>query len=263
MAGKRLQDRVCIVTGAASGIGRAIALRFAAEGARVVILDPRSDPIEGGASTAGLIREAGGRVSALEVDVSSWEQVDQAITDTVGECGALHVMVNNAAIYTGTDLLATSGDDWDRVMAVNLRGVFNGCKRAVQQMLTQEPIAEARGRIVNISSQHGMIACPGDIAYGVSKAGTVYITRQIAADYAARGIVCNAVAPGKILTGRTDAIDDASLHYARSRTPMAGDPLARLGKPEDVANAALFLASDECSYVNGANLMVDGGWTAA
>ncbi|HUV21216.1 MAG TPA: SDR family oxidoreductase [Gammaproteobacteria bacterium] len=263
MIENRLQDRVCVVTGAASGIGRAIARRFAAEGAQVVILDPRSDPVEGGESTVELIQAAGGKVRSQVVDVSDWQQVDDAVTDTVAEYGALHVMVNNAAIYTGTDLLATSQGDWDRVMAVNLRGVFNGCKRAVQQMLTQEPIAEARGRIVNISSQHGMIACPGDIAYGVSKAGTVYITRQVAADYAASGIVCNAVAPGKILTGRTDAIDADSLHYARSRTPMAGEPLGRLGKPDDVANAALFLASDECTYMNGANLMVDGGWTAA
>ena len=263
MTQKRLQDRVCMVTGAASGIGRAIARRFAEEGAQVIILDPRQLPIEGGESTSELIERAGGKVSALEVDVSSWEQVDRAVSDTVSEFGALHVMVNNAAIYTGTDLLATRVEDWDRVMAVNLRGVFNGCKRAVQQMLTQAPLAEARGRIVNISSQHGMIACPGDIAYGVSKAGTVYITRQIAADYAAQGIVCNAVAPGKILTGRTDAIDEASLNYSRSRTPMAGEPLGRLGRPNDVASAALFLASDESSYINGANLMVDGGWTAA
>ena len=252
-----------MVTGAASGIGRAIARRFAQEGAQVIILDPRSEPIEGGESTVDLIRKAGGKVTALDVDVSVWEDVDQAVSATVAKHGALHVIVNNAAIYTGTDLLATSQDDWDRVMAVNLRGVFNGCKRAVQQMLTQEPIAEARGRIVNISSQHGMIACPGDIAYGVSKAGTVYITRQIANDYAAQGIVCNAVAPGKILTGRTDAIDEASLQYSRSRTPMGREPLGRLGKPDDVASAALFLASDECSYMNGANLMVDGGWTAA
>jgi len=263
MIGNRLQDRVCMVTGAASGIGRAIARRFAQEGAQVIILDPRSEPIEGGESTVDLIRKAGGKVTALDVDVSVWEDVDQAVSATVAKHGALHVIVNNAAIYTGTDLLATSQDDWDRVMAVNLRGVFNGCKRAVQQMLTQEPIAEARGRIVNISSQHGMIACPGDIAYGVSKAGTVYITRQIANDYAAQGIVCNAVAPGKILTGRTDAIDEASLQYSRSRTPMGRKPLSRLGKPDDVASAALFLTSDECSYMNGANLMVDGGWTAA
>ena len=252
-----------MVSGAASGIGRAIALRFAEEGARVVILDPRREPIEGGEPTVERIRALGAPVTALEVDVSSWEQVDRALGEVVADHGALHVMVNNAAIYTGTDLLATSAEDWDRVMAVNLRGVFNGCKRAVQQMLTQQPIGEARGRIVNISSQHGMVACPGDIAYGVSKAGAVYITRQIAADYAARGIVCNAVAPGKILTGRSDAIDETSMAYSRARTPMAGEPLGRLGKPVDVANAALFLASDECTYVNGANFMVDGGWTAA
>ena len=259
---RRLADRVCIVTGAASGIGRAIARRFAAEGARVVILDPRSEPIEGGESTVDLITEAGGQAESLDVDVSDWDALDAAVSETVERFGALHVMVNNAAIYTGTDLLTTTSDDWDRVMAVNLRGVFNGCKRAVMQMLAQEPIGEARGRIINISSQHGMIACPGDIAYGVSKAGTVYITRQVAHDYAARGIVCNAVAPGKILTGRTDAIDEASLEYARSRTPMAREPLGRLGQPDDVAGAALFLASDECRYINGEHLMVDGGWMA-
>ncbi len=258
----RLPDGVCIVTGTASGIGRAIARRFAAEGAQVVILDPRSEPIEGGESTVDLITEAGGQAERLDVDVSDWDALDAAVSETVERFGALHVMVNNAAIYTGTDLLATTSDDWDRVMAVNLRGVFNGCKRAVMQMLAQEPIGEARGRIINISSQHGMIACPGDIAYGVSKAGTVYITRQVAHDYAARGIVCNAVAPGKILTGRTDAIDEASLEYARSRTPMAREPLGRLGMPDDVAGAALFLASDECRYINGENLMVDGGWMA-
>ena len=263
MTSNRLQNRVCVVTGAASGIGRAIAILFAREGAQVVILDPRTDPVEGGATTLECIHQAGGKARAYPVDVSIWDELDQAVSATIQEFGALHVMVNNAAIYTGTNLLETTQEDWDRVMAVNLRGVFNGCKRAVQQMLTQQPLAEARGRIVNISSQHGMVACPGDIAYGVSKAGSVYITRQIAADYAAQGIVCNAVAPGKILTGRTDAIDEDALNYSRSRTPMAGPPLGRLGKPADVANAALFLASDECTYVNGSNLMVDGGWTAA
>ena len=263
MTMRRLENRVCIVTGAASGIGRAIAMLFAREGAQVIILDPRTDPVEGGERTFDYIQRAGDKAKAYQVDVSNWDDLDRAVSDTIEEFGALHVMVNNAAIYTGTNLLETTQEDWDRVMAVNLRGVFNGCKRAVQQMLTQQPIGEARGRIVNISSQHGMIACPGDIAYGVSKAGSVYITRQIAADYAAQGIVCNAVAPGKILTGRTDAIDESSMIYSHSRTPMAGLPLDRLGKPTDVANAALFLASDECTYVNGANLMVDGGWTAA
>ena len=148
-------------------------------------------------------------------------------------------------------------------MAVNLKGVFFGCKRAVQQMLEQEPLGQppgaARGRIVNLSSQHGMICAPNDIAYGVSKAGCAYITRQIAADYAERGIVCNAVAPGKILTGKPGrAQSPEALARAQARTPMA-----RLGTPHDVANAALFLASDEASYMTGVNLMVDGGWMAA
>ena len=168
-------------------------------------------------------------------------------------------MVNNAAIGLGKPLLETTEEEWDSVLDVNLKGVFFGCKAAVAQMLSQEPVAEARGRIVNISSQHGMIAAPEDIAYGVGKSGVVYMTRQIAADYGKDGIVCNAVAPGKILTGKTGrAIEPKWIEYSEARTPMP-----RLGRPEDVANAALFLASDEATYITGANLMVDGGWMAA
>ncbi len=125
-------------------------------------------------------------------------------------------------------------------------------------MLTQEIVNEARGRIVNVSSQHGMVCAPGDIAYGVSKAGIVYLTRQIAVDYAAQHIVCNAVAPGKILTGKSGpAIEAKAMAYSEQRTPMP-----RLGRPDDVASAALYLASDECSFTTGVNLMVDGGWMA-
>ena len=144
-------------------------------------------------------------------------------------------------------------------MDVNVTGVFFGCKRAVRQMLEQPVRSEARGRIVNISSQHGMISAPHDFAYGVSKSAIVYMTRQIAADYGDQSIVCNAVAPGKILTGRGgSAISEAALTYSNSRTPMP-----RLGRPGDVANAALFLASDESTYMTGVNLMVDGGWMAS
>ncbi len=259
----RLIDRVAIVTGAASGIGRAIACRFAAEGARVVVADVTTTPIEGGAPTHESIAAAGGTALFVETDVSQWDRIDSLVGAAVDRFGRLDVMVNNAAIYTSKALLEEDEAGWDRVMAVNLKGVVLGCKRAVQQMLTQEPPVgsadEVRGRIVNISSQHGMIAAPRDIAYGTSKAGTVYITRQIAADYAAQGIVCNAVAPGKIVTGKPGAaMLPESLDYSRNRTPMP-----RLGAPRDVANAALFLASDEASYMTGVNLMVDGGWTAA
>ena len=145
-------------------------------------------------------------------------------------------------------------------MAVGAKGMFFGCKRAVQQMIDQTASEdkEVRGRIVNISSQHGMIRAPNDFAYGVSKACAVYMTRQIAGDYAEFGIVCNAVAPGKILTGKCGAaISEDAISYSHSRTPWP-----RLGRSEDVASAVIFLSSDEASYITGENLMVDGGWMA-
>ena len=143
-------------------------------------------------------------------------------------------------------------------MAVNLTGPFLMARAAVRQMLTQEIVQGVRGRIVNITSQHGMVAAPNDIAYGVSKSGLVYMTRQIAVDYAKHHILCNAVAPGKILTGKTGrAVAPEILAYSESRTPMP-----RLGTPDAVAGAALFLASDDASFVTGENLMVDGGWMA-
>ena len=253
-----LDGRIAIVTGGSSGIGRAVAMRFAAEGAVVVIADIRGDPIEGGEPTIDLIHRAGGRCSFQSTDVSRWVDVDRLVGETVRQHQRLDIMVNNAATYTGTTVLDTTEEQWNRVMAVNLTGMFFGCKRAIQQMLTQEPRGEARGRIVNISSQHGMVAAPRDCAYGVSKAGAVYITRQIAVDFAKDLIVCNAVAPGKIVTGKPGADrDPARLERARRRTPWP-----RLGEPKDVASAALFLASDMATYITGSNLMVDGGWMA-
>jgi NAD(P)-dependent dehydrogenase (short-subunit alcohol dehydrogenase family) len=136
--------------------------------------------------------------------------------------------------------------------------VFLMCRAAIQQMQRQEVRNEARGRIVNISSQHGMIAAPEAAAYGTTKAGVVYLTRQVAVDYAKDLIICNAVAPGKILTGKTGrAIEPRWIDYSNARTP-----LPRLGRSEDVANAVLFLASDEATFITGENLMVDGGWMA-
>ncbi len=255
----RLKDKVAIVTGAASGIGRAIARHFAAEGAAVVLADVREDPREGGDTTLDLIRQAGGKAEFRASDVADWEAMQALVAATVAGHGRLDVMVNNAAIFLGQPLLETSEEEWDRVLAVNLKGVFFGCKAAVGQMLKQEPRGEARGRIVNVSSQHGMIAAPEDIAYGTSKAGVAYLTRQVAADYAEAGIVCNAVAPGKILTGRGGRSTESRwIDYSEARTPMP-----RLGQPDDVARAAVFLASDEATYITGVNLMVDGGWMAA
>ena len=191
--------------------------------------------------------------------MSAEAEAEAVVCHAAERHGRLDILVNDAAIGLGKPLLATSRQEWERVLAVNLTGVFLMCRAAVRQMLRQEPRNETRGRIVNISSQHGMIAAPEDIAYGTSKSGVVYITRQIAADYAKDQIVCNAVAPGKILTGKTGrAVEPRWIEYSQSRTPMA-----RLGTPEDVARAALFLASDEATYLTGVNLMVDGGWMAA
>jgi glucose 1-dehydrogenase len=253
-----LENKVAVVTGASSGLGRAIAIRFAREGAKIALADLRDAPIEGGTSTRELIEAAGGTAFACHADVGNRADVDRLVTMTVERYGRLDIMINNAATYTGTNLLDTTEEQWERVMRVNLSGMFFGCKRAVQQMLTQEPVDEVRGRIVNISSQHGMVASPGDFPYGVSKGGTVQLTRQIAVDHARDLIVCNAVAPGKIITGKPGAANDPeALDYSRRRTPWP-----RLGRPEDVAGAALFLASGLASFVTGVNLMVDGGWMA-
>jgi glucose 1-dehydrogenase len=247
-----------VITGASSGIGRAIALSFAAEGATVVGADVTTEPLEGGVPTVDLIRRAGGSAWFENVNVERWAEVDAAVSATVARHGRLDIMVNNAAIFSGTGLLETTAADWERVMGVNLTGMFHGCKRAAQQMISQEPRQEVRGRIINLGSQQGIVTSPHDTAYGVSKAGAIYLTRQIAVDYAQDLIVCNCISPGKVVTGKPGLpMDPALLENARRRTPWP-----RLGKPEDIANAAVFLASDRATFMTGSNLVVDGGWLA-
>ncbi|MEA3151130.1 MAG: hypothetical protein QOD56_2069 [Gammaproteobacteria bacterium] len=253
-----LAGKIAVITGASSGIGRAIAMSFAAEGAAVVIADLTPAPLEGGETTVDLIVRAGGTASFETVDVARWDHVDALIAKTVARHGRLDVMVNNAATFSGTALLDTSLEQWEHVMAVNMTGMFYGCKRAVQQMIIQEPRHEVRGRVINLGSQQGIVTAPRDTAYGVSKAGAIYLTRQIAVDYAKDLIVCNSISPGKIVTGKPGlAMDPALLDNAVRRTPWP-----RLGRPEDIANAAVFLASDRATFITGSNLVVDGGWLA-
>ena len=253
-----LAGKVAVVTGASSGIGRAIATSFAAEGAAVVIADITETPVEGGEPTGALISRAGGRAIFHRTDVGRWSEVDELIGATVERHGRLDVMVNNAMTYSGTALLETALEQWEEVMRVNLTGIFYGCKRAVQQMITQEPREEVRGRLINLGSQQGIVTSPGDLPYGVTKAGAIYITRQIAVDYARHLIVCNCISPGKIVTGASGlAQDPVRLEFQRQRTPWP-----RFGRPQDVANAAVFLASDRASFITGSNLVIDGGWLA-
>lgn len=254
-----LSGKVCIVTGAASGIGRAIATRLAESGASVTIADITTDVIEGGQPTAEMLQHAGYDVQFRRTDVGSTTDVEALISEVVERRGKLDIIVNNACVRHARPLLEMDEAEWQRILDINLSGVFRCCKAAVQQMLKQDIDDEVRGRIVNLSSQHGIIAAPRDIAYGTSKAGISYLTRQIAVDYAAQGIVCNAVAPGKIQTGAGGrAIDPDVLDRANRRTPWT-----RLGRPMDVANAVLFMCSSSSTFITGAELMVDGGWMAA
>ncbi len=250
---------MAVVTGSASGLGRAIAIRLAQEGAHVVVSDVRRDPREGGEPTEMVIERSGGSVVRIDADVSRWDDIDGLVSGAVGQFGRLDVMVNNAAIAgaASKSLLETTEEDWDAIMGVNLRGVFLCCKRAVGEMLEQEPIGEIRGRVINISSQHGMVGSPGHVAYSTSKGGVINLTHQLAVDYGRHGVLINAVAPGKILTGSPEQVNEEAIAYSHARTPFF-----RLGQPSDVASAAAFLASDDAVYVSGINLLVDGGWMA-
>lgn len=251
---KRLQGKTALITGASSGIGRAIAGKFHAEGARLLLMDVTEQVIEGGEPTHKILN-----VPFFQGDVAKEADVEEAVRRAAESARRLDIVVNDAVVRVGKPLVDTSLEEWNRVMAVNVTGVFLMCRAAVRRMLTQDIRNEVRGRIVNISSQHGMIAAPGDCSYGVSKSAIVYLTRQIAADYGKDSIICNAVAPGKILTGKGGrAVEPRWIEYSHARTP-----LPRLGRSEDVANAALFLASDEATFITGANLMVDGGWMAS
>ena len=225
----------------------------------MVVSDVRGEPREGGARTDSVITERGGSCLRIDADVSRWDEIDRLVSQTVERFGRLDVMVNNAAIAgpASKPLLETTEEDWDAIMAVNLRGVFLCCKRAIAEMIEQEPIGEARGRVINISSQHGMVGSPGHVAYSTSKGGVVNLTRQLAVDYARNGILVNAVAPGKIITGSPEQANPQLTAYAQLRTPFS-----RLGRPEDVAAATAFLASDDALYISGTNLLVDGGWMA-
>ena len=247
--GDRLAGQTALVTGASSGIGRAIALRFAEAGADVVVADVREEPREGGAPTHELVGDA----VFVETDVSDPASVKRVVGQTVAAFGGLDVMVNNAGVYPGNQPVETvAGADYDRVLNVNLKGVYFGSTFAAGQMREQE----TGGSIVNLSSIAGLVGFEGGTAYGASKGGVASLTRSLAVELGPDGIRVNAISPGVIETAMTTQDTDAT------GTMTDQVPLRRDGQPEDIASAALFLASEDAAYVTGHDLVVDGGYTA-
>jgi len=249
----RLQDKVCLITGGGSGIGRASAVLFAAEGARVAVADI---DFAAAAETVRQIAETGGVAAAFRVDVTDPDAAEALARDVVGRFGGIDVLFNNAGIAGVGVLHETSVELWDRVMAVNVRGVFLIARAVLPAM-----IAAGRGSIINMSSTIAEIGLANRAPYAASKGAVLSLTRQMQADYAASGIRVNALLPGTIHTPFVDrylaeSYDDpvAGLEALKKRQ-LTGD----LGRPEDVAAAALFLASDESRFVLGSGLFVDGG----
>ena len=246
----RLSDKVAIVTGAARGNGRAIATRFAAEGAKVVVADVR-DP-NPDFSDDGLVFH--------HTDVSDSSQVKDMVAATVERFGRLDTLVNNAGIEieNGYKTVVTlSEDDWDKIHNVNLRGMFLCSKYAIPAM------SENGGVIINIGSIAATLADPGMPAYNAAKAGVHMLTRAIAVDHGSQGIRCNAIAPGWIMTDMTASLfDDVDDREAAQRQVAAQHPVGRFGRPQDVANMALWLASDESEFASGQIFTLDGGLTA-
>ncbi len=240
------KDRVALITGGGRGIGRAIALKLAAKGADIVIADLTPDAA---GQTAKEIESLGRRVLALKVDVGCADDTQKMVEDAVDAFGGLHILVNNAGITRDRLLLRMSEEEWDSVLTVNLKGAFNCTRAAVRHMSR-----ERYGRIVNIASIVGLTGNPGQANYSASKAGLIGLTKTVAREFAARGITCNAVAPGFIDTAMTQAMPERARNALTSQIPMA-----RLGTPEDVAEGVAFLASDAASYITGHVLSINGG----
>lgn len=245
----RLGQRVAIITGASRGIGRAVALALAAEGANIVVNYASSSDAAQQVVTA--ITDAGGNAIALQADVSKTEQVDALIKETLEKFGRIDVLVNNAGITRDTLLLRMKPEDWQAVIDLNLTGVFL-CTRAVSKVM----LKQKEGRIVNITSVAGQMGNPGQANYSAAKAGVIGFTKTVAKELASRGITVNAVAPGFIATDMTSNIKaEEILKYI---------PLARFGQPEEVAGMVRFLAADPAAaYITGQVFNVDGGMVMA
>lgn len=259
MTGTQFTGKVVVVTGGGSGQGRAAVRQFAAEGAKVVVADWNED------AAAAVTKEVvadGGTATPARADVSSEEDVRAMIEVATSEYGRLDVLFNNAGVgfsarnrFTMASVVDTPVQDWDSILAINLKGAALGCKYAIPIMMRQ-----GGGAIVNNASVNGIAAVLGADAYTAAKGGIVALTRVLAVEWGAKGVRVNCICPGGIETPMiAEALQDEE--YAKGLRDE--NPMKRLGRPEEIASVAVFLASDAASYVNGVILPVDGGWTAA
>jgi 3-oxoacyl-[acyl-carrier protein] reductase len=242
----KLAGKVALVTGAAQGIGKAIALLLAQNGADVVVSDIN---LEKANDTAKEVQTLGRKSLALKVDVAKLDDVEKMVEAVLAQFGQIDILVNNAGIARDKLILRMTEEDWDAVLNINLKGTFNCTKAVVRHMSKQRS-----GKIVNIASVVGEMGNPGQANYAASKAGVIGFTKTIAREFAQRGINVNAIAPGYIETPMTDALPDKVKEELKRLIPMD-----RLGRPEDVAEAVLFLVSESANYITGQVLNVNGG----
>jgi 3-oxoacyl-[acyl-carrier protein] reductase len=242
----RLNGKVVIITGAGRGIGRETALLLASEGAKVVVVDRDAAAAE---EVAGAIAANGGEALAASVDVTRRAEIDAMVAATMERFGRLDVLVNNAGITMDATLAKMTEEQFDKVIDINLKGVFNCTQAVLPRMLEQ-----GKGKIINASSVVGVHGNFGQTNYAATKAGVIGMTKSWAKELARKGITANAVAPGFILTDMTAAMPEKVLTMMKDKTPVG-----RLGLPEDIAKAYLFLASDDADFITGQVLGVDGG----
>ncbi|MED1951387.1 glucose 1-dehydrogenase [Brevibacillus centrosporus] len=248
----RLEGKVAIITGGGTGIGKHTALRFAREGAKVVVTDINLDSAN---QTVDEIKNAGGSALAIAHDVSKEEQWQQVVAQAVEQYQKVDILFNNAGIYIIKPLAEITLDDWNRLMSINVTGVFLGMKHVMPVMAKQKA-----GSVINASSIAGLIGAPGHVLYGASKGAVRIMTKDAAIEYAQQGVRVNSIHPGYIQTGMVEYAAETTKH---STVELAkGVPTGRLGTVEDVSNVVLFLASDEAGHVTGAEFVIDGGGTA-
>jgi NAD(P)-dependent dehydrogenase (short-subunit alcohol dehydrogenase family) len=251
----KLQDRVAVITGAGSGIGQAMALLFAREGARVLAADVNGAAAE---ATAGMVTDAGGTATSFTVDVIDSQQVQAMIEQARGVYGRIDLLCNNAGIGSTTDVVACEPDEWDRVMTVNVKSVYLGCKYAIPHMIEQ-----GGGVIINTASVAGMVGIVKRAAYCASKGAVIALTRQMAIEYVKQNIRVNCLCPGTVDSPWVERLLQQTDDRVAARQALeARQPMGRLGTPQEVAAAALYLASDDAAFITGTGLVIDGGWTA-